>query len=185
MGSVYSLKQNDAFQALVQINEDGEIAYDESVAIRATKLCGQSFGRDYKPVSLSWGEPRKKKLSDIYSLLSPFIVFSETALETLSPLLKDAGEELSVIAPINNVRGFHVVRALENVVDMAASKFKIYPTATVFSKIVLLGDKVKDVDIFRIKEKPASVFVSEGFKNTVLSNKLKGFDFSEVVVLSP
>ncbi|WP_080433624.1 imm11 family protein [Burkholderia ubonensis] len=142
MNSVYSLRQEDAFQALVQVDDEGEIAYDASVAIRATALCGLEFGSDFEPVKLSWGTPRRNNTKDIQTMLSPFLV------------------------------------------DMEASKFKIYPQATVFNKIVLMVDRVRNVSIFRLKESPAGVFVSDQFKHAVQANNLKGVDFGNAIALS-
>jgi len=184
MNSIFGLRQDDSFQALVQVDETGEIAYEDSVAIQATKLCGQSFEAGLKPINLSWGTPRKKKNSDIQTMLSPFIVFSAAAFGALSPLLDGKGDVLSVAAPIDGVRGFHVTQVIDGAVDMNASKFKVYSEAIVFSRIVLLEKKIEDVDIFRLKEKPATVFVSKRFKEVVLSSKLKGFDFGEIIALS-
>jgi hypothetical protein len=183
MNSIFGLRQDDSFQALVQVDDAGEVAYEASVAIKATKLCGQSFGSDFKPIDLSWGTPRKKKNSDIQTMLSPFLIFSATAFDVLFRFLDGEGEVLPVIAPVEGMKGFHVTRVVDGAVDLSKSKFKVYAEATVFNKIVLLEDKVQGVDIFRIKEKPATVFVSERFKDAVLSGKLKGFDFEEIIPL--
>ncbi|MEK6346818.1 MAG: DUF1629 domain-containing protein [Burkholderia sp.] len=184
MTTVYGLRQDDAYQALVQVDSDGEVAYDTSIAIRATALCGQAFGAAYEPVQLSWGTPRRKKNSDIHTMLSPFLVFSKKSFDALSPVLQGAGEVLPIEAPAEDLLGFHVTRALEGAVDMEKSKYKVYPQATVFNKIVLLENQVRDVAIFRLKESPATVFVSENFKSLVEDSKLKGFDFGEVVSIS-
>lgn len=181
MSDVYGLRQDEAFQPLVQVDDDCEIAYDKSVAIRATALCGRGFGRDYDPVKLTWGTSRRKKTSDVHTMLSPFLVFSERALDVLAPVLRDSGEILQVDAPIKDMSGFHVTRVIENAVDMDASKFKVYPQATVFNKIFLLKSQIEGVDIFRLKESPAAVFVSERFRDLVGQNKLKGFDFGEII----
>ncbi|HDR9074518.1 imm11 family protein [Burkholderia vietnamiensis] len=181
MGNIYGMRQDEAFQPLVQVDDDGEIAYDKSVAIRATALCGRGFGEDYDPVQLTWGTSHRKKTSDVHTMLSPFLVFSERAFDALAPLIHDNGEVLQVEAPIKGMLGFHVTRVIENAVDMEASKFKVYPQATVFNKICLLGSRVEGVDIFRLKESPATVFVSERFRELVEQNKLKGFDFGEVI----
>ncbi|WP_366919790.1 imm11 family protein [Burkholderia cenocepacia] len=77
--------------------------------------------------------------------------------------------------------GFHVTRVIENAVDMDVSKFKVCPQATVFIKIFLLKSRVEWIDIFRLKESPATVFISENFRELVERNKLKGFDFGEVI----
>ncbi|WP_322021163.1 MULTISPECIES: imm11 family protein [unclassified Burkholderia] len=181
MGNIYGMRQDEAFQPLVQVDDDGEIEYDKSVAIRATALCGRGFGQDYDPVKLTWGTSRRKKTSDVHTMLSPFLVFSERAFDALAPLLDGSGEILQVEAPIKGMLGFHVTRMIENAVDMEASKFKVYPQATVFNKIYLLGSRIEGVDIFRLKESPATVFVSERFREFVERNKLKGFDFGEVI----
>lgn len=117
-------------------------------------------------------------------MLSPFLVFSERAFDALAPLLRDGGEILQVEAPIKGMLGFHVTRVLENAVDMDASKFKVYPHATVFNKMCLLRSRIEGVDIFRLKESPATVFVSEVFKKLAEENKLKGFDFGGLVNIS-
>ncbi|WP_058034495.1 imm11 family protein [Burkholderia pseudomallei] len=184
MNSVYGLRQEDAFQALVQVDDEGEIAYDASVAIRATALCGREFGSNFEPVKLSWGTPRRNKTSDIQTMLSPFLVFSAKAFDALAFLLEGSGQLLPVETPVEGMRGFHVTRVLEDAVDMKASKFKIYPQATVFNKIVLMVDRVRNVSIFRLKESPAAVFVSDQFKHAVQANKLKGFDFGDAIALS-
>jgi uncharacterized protein DUF1629 len=184
MTCVFELRQDDSFQALVQVDHTGEIAYESSVAIQATRLCGQSFGTDFKPIILSWGASRKKRNSDIHTMLSPFLVFSAIAFEALLSFLDGKGDLMSVIAPVEGVRGFHVTQVVEGAVDMDASKFKIYPTATIFKEIVLLEKKVQGIDIFRLREKPAAIFVSERFKEAVLSNKLKGANFGKIIPLS-
>ncbi|MDN7847949.1 imm11 family protein [Burkholderia seminalis] len=181
MGNIYGLRQDEAFQPLVQVDGDGEIAYDNSVAIRATALCGRGFGQDYDLVKLAWGTSRRKKTSDVHAMLSPFLVFSERALGVLAPVLHGSGEILQVEAPIKGVVGFHVTRVIENAVDLDASKFKIYPQATVFNKIYLLRSRIEGVDIFCLKESPATVFVSEHFRGLVEQNRLKGFDFGDVI----
>ncbi len=91
---------------------------------------------------------------------------------------------LPVETPADDMLGFHVTRALEGAVDMEKSKYKVYPQATIFNKIVLLEHQVRDIDIFRLKESPATVFVSEKFKGLVEESKLKGFDFGDVVSIS-
>ena len=181
MSDVYGLRQDEEFQPLVQVDDDGEIAYDKSVAIRATALCGQGFGQDYDLVKLTWGALRRKKTSDVHTMLSPFLVFSERALDVLEPVLRDSGEILKIDAPIKDMYGFHVTRVIENAVDMDASKFKVYPQAAVFNKIFLLKSRLEGIDIFRLKESPVTVFVSERFRELVEKNKLKGFDFGEVI----
>ncbi|MBN3724989.1 imm11 family protein [Burkholderia sp. Ac-20379] len=184
MNRIYSLRQDDAFQALVQIDGNGDIPYDTSVAIRATARCGQTFGADYEPVRLSWGAPRRRKNGDIHTLLSPFLVLSMRAFDALSLLLQGSGEVLPVDAPVAGMAGFHITRVLEDAVDMQKSAFKVYPQATVFNRIVLLERAVRDADIFRLRERPATVFVSDKFKDAVEANALKGFDFGEEVPLS-
>nr|WP_244110323.1 DUF1629 domain-containing protein [Burkholderia cenocepacia] len=114
-------------------------------------------------------------------MLSPFLLFSERALDVLAPVLHDSGEILLVEAPIKDMFGFHVTRVIESAVDMDASKFKVYPRATVFNKIFLLKSRIEGADIFRLKESPATVFVSERFRELVEQNELKGFDFGEVI----
>jgi hypothetical protein len=177
---IYALGQDDSFRTLVQVGADGEVKYERSIAIRATSLFGQPFGADYVPVALSWGTSGRKKDSDVHTMLSPFLVISDRALASLSSFFDDSGQRLSVEAPVAGVVGFHVTRKLDDAVDMASSKFKIYPSATIFNRIVLLEDKVRGADVFRIKEKPSTVFVSERFKVAVEENKLKGFDFTEI-----
>ncbi|KVK78134.1 hypothetical protein WJ47_17065 [Burkholderia ubonensis] len=184
MNSVYGLRQEDAFQALVQVDDEGEIAYDASVAIRATALCGREFGSNFEPVKLSWGTPRRNKTSDIQTMLSPFLVFSAKAFDALAFLLEGSGQFLPVETPVEGMRGFYVTRVLEDAVDMEASRFKIHPQATVFNKIVLMENRVRNVTIFRPKESPATIFVSEEFKDAAQANKLKGFDFGEIISLS-
>ncbi|MBU9119282.1 double-CXXCG motif protein [Burkholderia multivorans] len=184
MNNIYGLRQDDAFQALVQVDDAGEIGYDDNVAIKATALCGEKFDGSFLPPKLSWGTPRKKKDCDLQAMLSPFLVFSKRALDALMPFLQASGQILPVQAPVDGMSGFHVTRVLEGAVDMDASKFKVYPQATVFNKIVLLEKRVRDVDMFRLKEKPATVFVSEKFRRAVEASNLKGFDFGEVILQS-
>lgn len=184
MSNVYGLRQDGAYQALVQVDDTGEIAYEASIAIRATAQCGQRFWGEYSPPRLSWGMPRRKKDSDLQAMLSPFIVFSAKALDALAPLLQGSGEVLAVEAPVDGMAGFNATEVLEGAVDMELSKFKVYPQATVFNNIVILENRAQNVEIFRLKEKPATVFVSERFRELVERNKLKGFDFGEVILQS-
>ncbi|WP_185734446.1 imm11 family protein [Burkholderia sp. Bp9031] len=174
MNGIYGLRQADSYQALVQVDESGEIPHDKSIAIQATAHSGQQFGPSYDVIKLSWGIPRKMKDSDVQTMLSPFLMFSSKALEVLEPLLRNNGEVLPVDAPTQGIHGFHVVTVLEGAVDLESSKFKVYPTATVFNKIVLLENCVQGANIFRLKEKPSTVFVSRAFKKVVEDNKRVG-----------
>jgi hypothetical protein len=185
MTKIYALNQDDAFQALVQVNAKGEVAYEDSVAIRATSLCGKPFGEDYKSINLSWSSSRGKKDSDVHAMLSPFLVFSGKAFESLSCLLLNNGQVLAVESPVVGMKGFHITRAVDDAIDMDESIFKVYPQATVFNKIVLLEERVRGIDIFRLKEKPSMVFVSEKFKEMTENHKLRGFNFGEPVRLFP
>lgn len=54
---------------------------------------------------------------------------------------------------------------------------------TPHNRLVLLPNRIKGVDIFRVKEKPATVFVSERFKEIVMAYKLNGIDFSQKIPL--
>ncbi|WP_139997173.1 Imm43 family immunity protein [Paenibacillus paridis] len=73
-----------------------------------------------------------------------------------------------------------------NVIDAidyskSIARRSLYGKLTSFEKISFIPKSVANQNIFKIAEKPvSSVFVSDKFKNTVESAKLKGFDFIEV-----
>jgi hypothetical protein len=73
---------------------------------------------------------------------------------------------------------------LVEAVDMKKSEyFELIPGKYCFVSFAVKEDKIKNFDIFRLKENDVNIFVSEKFQKVIKSNKLTGFDFTKITVV--
>ena len=68
-------------------------------------------------------------------------------------------------------------------VETKEKKVKAAPTAEDIAALVAGVEKIKEFDIFMLKEIPLKVFVSSKFKEAIEKNNLKGFNFKKVNVI--
>lgn len=84
----------------------------------------------------------------------------------------------------NNAYILNVLSVIEGAIDFEKSVFGIFKVEeieiTSFRKHVLKADIISGTHIFRLKEDPLAIFVSEQIKDLIDNSKLKGFDYLEV-----
>ncbi len=117
-----------------------------------------------------------------YTRVSGIPVFSRRAVTILGDLLEPNGELL----PLETKKGEYAVFNIltkSTALDMTRSQATIYPnkeTANGMGYFWFNEAKLKGLSIFRIREFPGPVFVTDVFKNRVEGAGLNGFYFIKV-----
>lgn len=129
-------------------------------------------------------EPKKKlPLSDAPGLYAHLPVFNEKAIKVLDKHLEKTAEMLPLKNNEGNFFAINILKVLD-CVDYDKSEFKLFRDGERimrFKKYSFLKDKIKDCHLFKIKDEPlGSPFVTEDFRNAVISNELTGFIFKQV-----
>jgi hypothetical protein len=73
-----------------------------------------------------------------------------------------------------------VILELEGAVDLSRSEYKMYGDQAVVRKAAIRLDAIEPHAIFRLKEQPSNVYVTEEFKLVFEREKLKGAKFLPV-----
>ena len=134
---------------------------------------------EWQPAKLR-GKVRKANDFPVIDLGIP--AFSERAANGLRDILEKNGELL----PISSERGSYFaynVTTVADVLNREESDIKWMKNdfiATMIDRFEFFPNKLKDLAIFRIPEKPLSVFVTNIFVDRVNNLRLCGFDFQLV-----
>jgi hypothetical protein len=113
--------------------------------------------------------------------------FSRRALEVLRDLLEPNGELLPLVSSVGEYYAYNVT----TVVDLLSEKSIIQwqddkkICAVEIAQYEPNVEKMKGLSIFRLVEKPASVFVTQTFCERVQKSSLKGFHFIKLWPLPP
>lgn len=142
---------------------------------------GRRLADLWTPLKIEIIEVRKE--SDTPSLSPGVPILSERALKILGDLLKGSVE----ILPLNSTHGRYSAINVVDVVDCVDydkakfTRFKSSGRIMKFEKYVFKSELVKNKNIFKIvDETRRSPFVSDEFRDRVLENGLRGFDFQLV-----
>lgn len=188
MTEIYVLAKDEKFPTLVQDDSEQKLTAETDFALIAASpdMHGKDFGADYRPLKLRVApeDVRKKGESDVQTHFMSFLIFTEKALGALAGLLEGGGQVLPVDSRFPNLKGFHVTRVLDDVVDFERSQYVMYEKGPLIRKLVLRKEKVENIPIFKIREDPTRVFVSDEFARRVERKGLKGFSFVRKVELS-
>ncbi len=129
---------------------------------------------------------KKNYQFDFCSFLSPFLVFSESALTTLADILEPRGQLLPVITESKRKKffGYYPTNPLSGCFDKEKSIYDECPNGFVVDKPFLIAQNITDDYLFPIEECISRVFVTDKFKQRVEDANLLGFDFStEISIL--
>ena len=146
------------------------------------------------PSSLEYKIPRFAKLWDDpvvdagrvvsfndYPCCSFMPAFSARAVEFLSGLLEPHGELLRLRSDRGNFFAFNTTTIGTNLLDLDLSVYEPTPPGaqpfTEIRKYVFRSSAVEPLSIFRLREEPNSILVTNRFRNLVLASGLKGFCF--------
>jgi hypothetical protein len=145
---------------------------------------------DWKQPSLAehWPTPRAEgrvsEFNDYPCLDMVLPAFSERAVDALGDLLEASGEILLLSTNTDAKFYFFNILTISDALDRSASSCDFWcdppTTATDIEFFVFDAKKVQGLSIFRIRELPMSVFVTNVFVDRVESCKLQGFDFKKV-----
>ena len=131
---------------------------------------------DYAANSLTWLLVSEK----CYHLIREKI--SDNCIQFLPVRLIDRAEK-------QRPTGYYALNILdivENAVNMEKSKYTLFGSGDCklvsFQKYVLRTESINGLHIFKLKEAPFSVFVSELIRESIVQNGMTGFDFLEISV---
>lgn len=127
---------------------------------------------------------RVSEFNDYPCLDMVFPAFSQRAIEALRDLLDPNGEILSIESDTKTKFFFFNVLTISDALDQEKSECNFWSnpptTATSIDRFVFCSDRLRDSAIFRIRELPMSVFVTDEFVNRVDSHELHGLQFTKV-----
>lgn len=142
---------------------------------------GRSLLKEWVPLPVRLLIELKK--SDTPSLSAGIPVFNRKSIETLSEFLDGNVELLPLISSLDEYYLVNVIN-VRNCIDYDRSEFKRYSSSgriMRFMRYSFLEEEVKDQTIFKISDLPKSrVFVTDAFREKVLSSRLVGYEFVEV-----
>lgn len=155
----------------------------ESIIGRAMDQDWREFGGNYTPITLkqSRSDTGKKNFQfDFSSMLSPFFVFSEIALNALEDILLPRGQVLPVITESKRKKffGYYPTNPLSDCLDKEKSEYRIAEKGIIVDRPVLIANNITDEYLFSIEESIRWVFVTDKFKQRVEEVGLLAFDFS-------
>ena len=162
---------------------------EEGIMGRAMGQRWKPFGDNYQPIKL---ELRRNELGkknyqfDFCSFLSPFLVFSESALTALADILKPRGQLLPVITESKRKKfyGYYPTNPLSGCFDKEKSVYEEWPNGLIIRKLFLIAQNITDEYLFSVEEDISRVFVTDKFKQRVEDANLLGFDFSIEISIS-
>ncbi len=145
---------------------------------------------DWKQPSLAecWCSPsadgRVSEFNDYPCVDMALPVFSERAVESLRDVLEPNGEILPLLTNTHTMFFFFNILTISDALDRDKSSCEFWcdppTTATNIEFFVFDSKKIQGLSIFRIRELPMSVFVTNLFVDKVESARLQGFDFTKV-----
>jgi hypothetical protein len=141
----------------------------------------------------SWSTPTAEgRVSDFndYPCVDMILpAFSERAVCALRDLLEPNGEILPLSTKTNTRFFVFNIITITDALDQKNSRCEFWSdpptTATNIEYFSFVAQKVQGLSIFRIRELPMSVFVTNQFVDRVISNKLQGFKFLKVWPIPP
>ncbi|ATY82828.1 hypothetical protein CVS42_19445 [Aeromonas veronii] len=158
---------------------------EESIMGRSVDNFWGAFD-NYSPIclELSRSDTGKKNYQfDFSGSLSPFLVFSEHAIEKIGDILLPRGQILPVITESKKKKffGYYPTNPLKGCLDKENSVYREYPKGLMIDKLVLIDKNISDEYLFSIEEHISGVFVTEKFKTRIEEAGLLGFDFSREI----
>ncbi|EMQ2847076.1 hypothetical protein WFU86_001889 [Proteus mirabilis] len=186
INKIYYLKSDlENYSFFIQNYPDGE----ESIIGRAMDQRWSKFTDDYTAISLELNSNdfgRKNYKFDFSGFLSPFMVFSEDALVSLSDILSSRGQVLPVKTESKRKKfvGYYPTNSLSGCFDRTNSIYREYPNGLMIEKPVLIKNNITDEYLFTIDEDISRIFVTDKFKQRVEDAGLMAFDFSVEIELS-
>jgi hypothetical protein len=137
-----------------------------------------SFISDWEDVNITF---ETKKMRDTIHIGSGMVAFSEKAVEIMMPFLNGNVQILPLVHPTQKYYLLNVTNVID-ALDYDNSEFlKLRSGKKVKVKqYVFKEDFVINQDIFKIKQFTSDVYVSDRFRQSVIDNKLTGFNFIEL-----
>lgn len=119
-------------------------------------------------------------------MLSPFFVFSETALIALEDILLPRGQILPVTTESKKKSffGYYPTNPLHGCFDKEKSEYREAEHGLIIERPILIAKNISDEYLFSIEEDISRVFVTDKFKQRVEEADLLAFDFSREIPTS-
>lgn len=180
MKKIYSLESDmENFCSFIEVYPKEQ----ESIIGRAMDQDWQEFRDNYTPITLKQcrSDTGKKNFQfDISSMLTPFFVFSETAINALEDILLPRGQVLPITTESKKKKffGYYPTNPLSGCFDKEKSKYREAEHGLIVERPVLIANNITDEYLFSIEESIRWVFVTDKFKQRVEEAGLLAFDFS-------
>ena len=145
---------------------------------------GRRKKRGWQPLAVRRMEPEKGlALSNAPGFASHIPVFDDKALEVLLPLIKNEVEVLPLAFSERNFYAINITTVLD-CIDYDKSQYRTYSDGKrimVFERYSFKEKLIKNKSIFKIIDEPLrNPFVSDEFRDLVISSGLTGFEFKLV-----
>lgn len=148
----------------------------------------------WQNVSFKYDSREGNVLSDYAANSLTWLVISKKCYQSIQKIIADNGVQFLPVQLIDrseiqrpiNYYVSNVVDMVEDAIDMEKSKYTMFGSGdnkvVSFLKYVLRKEVIKGHHIFKLKEAPFSVFVSEQIRASIIQNGMTGFDFLEIAV---
>ncbi|MEL7937803.1 MULTISPECIES: imm11 family protein [Pseudomonas] len=174
----YSITQSSKYKTLIDEDLDlklyhasSEYAFGENASTLTSKTFNLAYNTDDK---------KKEDRSDIFTYFRPTLIVTSKALEVISSIVPDSFIKIKINSPNTDHHGIVITSAIHDALDKEQAEFDEYPQGLVVYKYALKESKIPNLQIFRLKESPLSIFVSENFVHLAKKQKLVGVDFKEI-----
>jgi hypothetical protein len=165
----------------LSVSWENTILWENYLAVR-----DKYFPNEFDGSNISkWGDIhitfQNKKMRDTVYPGSGMVAFSEKAIEIMKPFLTENVQILPLTHPNHKYYLLNVTNVID-ALDYDNSEFlKLRSGKKVKVKqYVFKEDLVLNQDIFKIKQFTSDVYVSDRFRQSVIDNKLTGFNFIEL-----
>lgn len=119
---------------------------------------------------------------DYFGFKGGLPIFTERAVSALRGVIEQTGELLPVECSEEALYGFNVTTVLEDALDVEhteAGRFSDGSLAHI-TKYAFHAGAVRDLLVFRVKQQPSDIYVTDAFIGLVERATLKGFAFKSV-----
>lgn len=182
----YEIENDEKFQDLIfNENPEGNLEWGDTYYSLLRDRFGKDFPIDFPGflVTPNSDNNRKRKKADAYLLSAcSVMVLSERLITSGHDFFDGNGQFLRLIDfPFKGYLAYHVTNVISDGVVWGKSNFRQAEYGKILYKATLDESRVAGNEIFMIKEKVSSIYVSENFRRHFEENFFVGLDFSSPI----
>lgn len=176
---IYIMEEVGDIYQYIALHETDGISYNEFY----DRVKNHVSLDEWKPLKMQLYRSKRRKICDCPHFISGFPVFNEKAIEVTRGFLADKADILPLDCRDEKYFLVNVYNKID-CIDYDKAQYTSFESGRVreFQKYAFIHKKLVNEHIFKITEIVGNniVFVSDKFKETVISNGLVGFNFIEV-----